>query len=93
MPEPILCEYLLKLVTDADARARFFALEKPDKIKFLMTLGLLEGPANDLASLDEFRLKQDVEDELKSKDIAPIGGHHTIQMTINLPDSLKTHKK
>jgi hypothetical protein len=93
MAEPILCEYLLKLATDPLARGRFLELTKDERIRFLTTLGLFDGPAKALAKFDEDALIEAVENELKSLGGVPIGPHHTIQMSLVLPDSLTTREK
>ncbi len=91
MSEPILCEYLLKLATDAPTRDRFKKLSCADRENFLIVLGLDEGAASALASWDEYAIKEYVDKELNPKGV-PVGKLHTIQMAVNLPDSL-THGK
>ena len=61
MSEPILCEYLLKLATDAPTRDRFKKLSCADRKTFLINLGLLDEPARALAEFDDDAIKKAVD--------------------------------
>lgn len=94
MPEPILSEYLLKLATDANARDRFMKLNPDERVTFLKTLGLHDGPARALADGDNDKIAAAVESELQPRgDNASSGGRHTIQMSIQIAMNPLTPKK
>jgi hypothetical protein len=93
MSEPILCEYLLKLATEPSTRERFTKLSCEDRKTFLINLGLHEEAACALAEFNDEGIKNAVVAELKAKGGVPTGPHHTIQMSLDLIDSLTTQDK
>jgi hypothetical protein len=94
MPEPILSEYLLKLATDPNARDRFIKLNPTERLTFLKTLGLHDGPARALADGDDKKIAAAVESELQPRGgNATSGGRHTIQMSIEVQVNPATHEK